>query len=67
MNDEIKLTYLLFSVYLSALCSLGPFEAILSDLSSDSYWGNLTNDKSLKMASNGPKLHRSDKYTLNKR
>ena len=27
MNDEIKLTYLLFSVYLSVLCSLG---AILS-------------------------------------
>ena len=23
MNDEIKLTYLLFSVYLSVLCSLG--------------------------------------------
>ena len=36
MNDEIKLTYmyLLFSVYLSVLCSLGPFGAILSDLSS---------------------------------
>ena len=34
MNDEIKLTYLLFSVYLSFLCSLGPFGAILSDLSS---------------------------------
>ena len=33
MNNEIKLTYLLFSVYLSALCSLGPFGAILSDLS----------------------------------
>ena len=31
MNDEIKLTYLLFSV--SVLCSLGPFGAILSDLS----------------------------------
>ena len=28
MNDEIKLTYLLFSVYLSVLCSLGPFGAI---------------------------------------
>ena len=25
MNDEIKLTYLLFSVYLSVLCSLRPF------------------------------------------
>ena len=34
MNDEIKLTYLLFSMYLSVLCSLGPFGAILSDLSS---------------------------------
>ena len=35
MNDEIKSTYLLFSVYLSVLCSsLGPFGAILSDLSS---------------------------------
>ena len=34
MNDEIKLTYLLFSVYLSVLRSLGPFGAILSDLSS---------------------------------
>ena len=34
MNDEIKLTYLLFSVYLSVLYSLGPFGAILSDLSS---------------------------------
>ena len=34
MNDEIKLTYLLFSVYLSVLCSLRPFGAILSDLSS---------------------------------
>ena len=35
LNDEIKLTYnLLFSVYLSILCSLGPFGAILSDLSS---------------------------------
>ena len=33
MNDEIKLTYLLFSVYLSVLCSLRPFGAILSDLS----------------------------------
>ena len=33
MNDEIKLTYLLFSVYLSVLCSLGPFGAILSDFS----------------------------------
>ena len=32
-----------------------------------SYWGNLTDDKSLKMAANGPKLHRTDKYTLNKR
>ena len=31
MNDEIKFTYFLFSVYLSVLCS---FEAILSDLSS---------------------------------
>ena len=31
MNDEIKLTYLLFSMYLSVLCSLG---AILSSLSS---------------------------------
>ena len=31
MNDEIKLTYLL---YLSVLCSLRPFGAILSDLSS---------------------------------
>ena len=34
MNDEIKLTYHLFSVYLSVLCSLGPFGPILSDLSS---------------------------------
>ena len=25
MNDKIKLTYLLFSVYLSVLCSLRPF------------------------------------------
>ena len=33
MNDEIKLTYLLFSMYLAVLCSLGPFGAILSDLS----------------------------------
>ena len=32
-----------------------------------SYWGNLTDEKSLKMAPNGPKLHRTDKYTLNKR
>ena len=32
MNDEIKLTYLLFGVYLSVLCSLRPFGAILSDL-----------------------------------
>ena len=32
-----------------------------------SYWGNLTDDKSLKMAPNGPKLHRTDKYTLNNR
>ena len=31
MNDEIKLAYLLFSVYLSVLCSLGTFGAILSD------------------------------------
>ena len=30
MNDEIKLTYLLFSMYLSVLCSLGSFGAILS-------------------------------------
>ena len=34
MNNEIKLTYLLFSAYLSVLCSLRPFGAILSDLSS---------------------------------
>ena len=34
MNDEIKLTYLLFSVYLPVLCSLGLFGTILSDLSS---------------------------------
>ena len=34
MNDEIKLAYLLFSVYLSVLCSLRLFGAILSDLSS---------------------------------
>ena len=34
MNIEIKLTYLLFSVYLSVMCSLRPFGAILSDLSS---------------------------------
>ena len=34
MNDEGKLTYLLFSVRLSVPCSLGPFGAILSDLSS---------------------------------
>ena len=67
MNDEIKLIYLLFSVYLSVLCSLRPFGAILSDLSTVSYWGNLTVDKSLKMAPNGLKLHRTDKYTLNKR
>ena len=33
--NEIKLTYLLFSVYLSVLCSLRQFGAILSDLSSD--------------------------------
>ena len=33
MNDEIKLTQLLFSVYLSVLYGLGPFGAILSDLS----------------------------------
>ena len=32
MNNEIKLTYHLFSVYLSVLSSLGPFGAILSDL-----------------------------------
>ena len=32
MNDEIKLT--LFCVYLSVLCSLRPFGAILSNLSS---------------------------------
>ena len=32
MNDEIKLIYLLFSVYLSVLCSLRPFGAFLSDL-----------------------------------
>ena len=25
MNNEIKLIYLLFSMYLSARCSLGPF------------------------------------------
>ena len=31
MNIEIKLTYLLLSVYLSVLCSLRPFGAILSD------------------------------------
>ena len=30
MNDKIKLTYLLFSVYLSVLCSLGTFGAILT-------------------------------------
>ena len=34
MNDEIKLTYLLFSVYLSVMLVWGPFRAILSDLSS---------------------------------
>ena len=62
MNDEIKLTYLLFSVYLSVPCSLRPFGAILSDLSSVRFL-----DKSLKMAPNGLKLHRTDKYTLNKR
>ena len=28
MSDEITLTYLLLSVYLSVLCSLGPFGAI---------------------------------------
>ena len=33
MNGEIKLTYLLFSVYLSVLCSLGPFGAIWRNLS----------------------------------
>ena len=33
INDEIKLTYLLLSVYLSVLCNLGPFGAIWSDLS----------------------------------
>ena len=40
----MKLTYLLFSVYLSVLCNLGSFEAILSDLSSVRfpYWGVLT-------------------------
>ena len=31
MNDEIKLTCLLFSIYLSVLCR-GPFGAILSNL-----------------------------------
>ena len=35
MNNEMKLTYLLFSVYLSVLCSLGVFRAILSNLSSN--------------------------------
>ena len=35
MNNEIKLTYLLFSVYLSALCSLGPFVYFLFYLFSD--------------------------------
>ena len=40
--DEIKLTFLLLSVYLSVLCSLGPFGAILSDLSL--VRGNLTDD-----------------------
>ena len=34
MNDEIKLAYLLFSVYLFFLCTLRPFGVILSDLSS---------------------------------
>ena len=37
MNDEIKLTYLLFRVYLSVLCSLGPFGTIWSDLSSGTW------------------------------
>ena len=40
MNDKIKLTYLLFSVYLFVLCSLGPFGAIWSD-----FGGKLTDDK----------------------
>ena len=33
MNDDIKLTYLLLSVYLFVMCTLGPFGAILNDLS----------------------------------
>ena len=32
MNNEIKLTYVLFSMYLSVLCCLGPFGAIWSHL-----------------------------------
>ena len=36
MNDEIKLTYLLFSVYLSVLFSLRPFGAIYRRLGSPS-------------------------------
>ena len=38
MNDEIELTYLLFSAYLSVLWSY--FERFLVG----SYWGNLTDD-----------------------
>ena len=57
MNDEIKLTYLLFSVYLSVLCSLGPFGAILSDLSSLFFLTGgtkptINRSKSLQMALN---------------
>ena len=45
MNDEIKLTYLLFSMYLSVLCSLRPFGAILSDLSSE--WPQTTQNRQI--------------------
>ena len=52
MNDEIKLTYLLFSVYLSVLCSFRPLGAIfLSDLSTVRF-PQVTVDKLLKMAPN---------------
>ena len=49
-------TPLAYAPDLSVLCSLGI-----------SYWGNLNDDKSLKMVPNSPKLHRTGKYTLNKR
>ena len=47
INDEIKLTYLLFSMYLSVLCSLRPFGAILSDLSSVTKWPQTTQNRQI--------------------